>query len=296
MPRSIDDLKTGFIYCAHGGGAYKGAMNSNVQEAIDYWLAKGIRFLEINVAAAGKRVVLLHSLEPNELIKYEIYETPKPPLTYEWFLSQKLFPVSTRGLTPLSLNQLINYLIDYNDLIIMLDLWNQEYDDINIILGELKEIIGDNCDFYNRLIVEIYSWDMFKSVRDVDEHISIMWGCMPEMSETITFKDLLKENINMVSCPRTYIKTHLNQCKNFVENDLVLFSYSETNLHTKELKELGVKINNVDVVFYGLRILYELPLYYFYRIKSYLAHGYVMYKYYGVKRFCVSIANKFRIK
>ena len=70
MPTNFANLKRGFTYSAHGGGSYHGAINSNTKEAIEYWLGKGVRFLEINVTtAAGKLILLTHRLEPNEFLK-----------------------------------------------------------------------------------------------------------------------------------------------------------------------------------------------------------------------------------
>lgn len=299
MATDFDSLKKGFCYSAHGGGSYHGAINSNTKEAIEYWLDKGVRFLEINVtaaaAAAGKCVLLTHRLDPSEFLKYEIWDFPDYELTYEWFMGQKLFPVSTKGLTPLDLPSLIDYMRSHEDLIVMLDLWNQTKEDIDIIMSWVDSLLAVSEQMFNRLCIEVYSLKMLEQVRATGVNVKIMWGCMPGLSENMTAKALLQRDIKMVSLPFSYIKTNRSQFIDFRETDMLLFSYCETSLHSRELKKMGVHVNNVDVIFHGANILWEYPLYYYYKTKNKASHILIMYKRKGARGVLRLVREKMKL-
>ena len=95
---TVDDLCTEFHVGMHACGEMHGRRATNCKEAFEYWYNRGIRFFEIDAAATidGEFVCVAHRLTPEYLNKYQIIDC-KEENTSEWFLNQRLFPVSIRG-------------------------------------------------------------------------------------------------------------------------------------------------------------------------------------------------------
>ena len=121
---TVFDLKNGFQYAMHGNGAYKGLRQTNTLDALLYWYNKGVRVFEIDMARTddNQYVAVAHDMKDKSLRRLEIFNPPKYR-TAEWFMQQKLFSVSTKGLKPLSLQSIVNILKEHQDMIIMLDLF-----------------------------------------------------------------------------------------------------------------------------------------------------------------------------
>lgn len=101
---TITDLSKGFHYCMHGLGAYKGLRQTNTLEALNYWYKKGVRVFELDIAITddNQYFAVAHTVDAPSMKRLDIVERPQK-YTFDWFMSKKLFPVTTKGLTPISL-------------------------------------------------------------------------------------------------------------------------------------------------------------------------------------------------
>lgn len=95
---TVNDLYTGFHIGMHACGEMHGRRGTNCKEAFYAWYEKGVRFFEVDIAATvdGEFVAIAHGLTPKFLNKYQITDC-KEENTSDWFLKQKLFPVSIGG-------------------------------------------------------------------------------------------------------------------------------------------------------------------------------------------------------
>ena len=100
----IKSLKNTFTFGMHAGGAYNGLRYTNSLDAFKFWYSKGARFFEFDIAmdSNGNFAAITHSFKETDIRKRELFSKQKD-YTAEWFSNQKLYTISTKGLIPLSL-------------------------------------------------------------------------------------------------------------------------------------------------------------------------------------------------
>lgn len=140
----LTSLKGQYNYCMHGLGAIGGLRQTNTLEAFNRWYKRGVRVFEFDIARTedDRYVAVAHTVDEKSMFRMEITEKPQE-YTYDWYMGQKLFPKSTKGLTPLSLESIIQLLVKHNDCVFMLDLFGMFTEDkTKHFLNAIDTVVG----------------------------------------------------------------------------------------------------------------------------------------------------------
>ncbi len=175
---NVCDLKNSFHVAMHAMGSYHKLTYTNSREAFLSWYAKGLRIFEVDLAETEdkKFVCIAHRMAYKDLKRVGISAIPNH-LTAEWFLRQKLFPHMSKGLTPLSLEDLIDLLKQYQDVILMLDLFGQfERHAIERFSHCLKGFAGEDTSIIDRLLIETYNEEMTAAILKLIPGAHIIYG------------------------------------------------------------------------------------------------------------------------
>ncbi len=256
---NVFELKGGFYYAMHGGGAVCGKKHTNSKDAIDYWYKIGKRIFEFDLAPTsdGHYVAIAHHLNKSDLNNVEIYNIPSD-CTEEWFLQQHLYGRTTLGLTPLSLKRIIEKMEENPDVIVMLDLYGIFSEEATCRFGcELDTILRGRSDILNRLLVEVYCPDMIRGIRESGNQFNLIYGVDYGTIENYgiankTTPDYLKEQgVGFVSYPLFYSKEHPGELDKFVSAGFCMFCRTSSNVRTDQLKKIGIHVNLIDTYYEG---------------------------------------------
>ena len=281
---TIYDLKGKFTYAMHGCGAYRGILHSNSAEAFDYWRLGGANIFEIDVALAsdGHHVAVAHGLTDDYLRHWEIYKyPPQEERTSEWFCSQKYCRYSSKGLTTMSVADVINRMKNDSDVIVVFDLYNLWSAAAAAFAREIEKLI-DKCDsLWDRILIECYFQDQVEVVNVVNPRIHVIF-CVNDKAaqqykvEETSIERLKSLGVEFVSYPWKYSRGE-EDIKRYGDKGMAVMSLTHTNLHSRKLRNAGVNINNVDIRFKGLDFIWMIPVYLIGRIRYYSVKVYDHY-------------------
>lgn len=264
---NVHDLKNSFQYAMHGNGAYKGLRQTNTLDAMLYWYGRGVHIFEIDMARTSddRYVAVAHTVDRKSMIRLEIPEEPRA-YDYGWFMSQKLFPLTTGGLTPLSLESIVEFLEQHMDCVIMLDLFGFFTEqDIEHFLDALDPLVDGKPQLRDRLLLEAYNRTMSRAIFRRSDSYCIIYCARYEGNQEkdgfVPVDDLLEYNISFVSYPWMYHKLYPSEIKAYVDAGFTVFSRTRYNFQDRLLKAEGVSVNIVAYRFDGLKIMVQWPLY-----------------------------------
>ena len=211
-----------------------------------------------------KYVAVAHDLKDKSLKRLEIFNAPSER-TYNWFMEQKLFSISTRGLKPLSLERILTILETYSDIVIMLDLFGMfSSDESSDFTRTISDFIIDDS-LIDRLLLEAYNLNMVAGIKQINEKINVIYCARYEDNNNdknaVSCEELKKWNIKFVSYPWYCSKDHPKEIKGYARNGIVVFSRTKYNTIDSILKNAGVSVNIIAKRFDGWRIMYQWPLY-----------------------------------
>lgn len=265
--RTVFELKNGFEYAMHGNGAYKGLRQTNTLDAMQYWHRKGVRIFEIDMArtADERYVAVAHYMNCKDLGRLELFDLPEK-CTQKWFMNQKLFSISTKGLLPLSLEGIIEELQTHEDIIVMLDLFGMfTEEEAKQFTQAVATCIGGRNDLWERILLESYNKKMADGIQSISEEANVIACVRYEENEhdesTVMPKELLDRNIQFISYPWYCVKEHQDELENFVRNGITVFSRTKDNTNTADLRNIGVNVNIIAQRYDGWKIIYQYPLY-----------------------------------
>lgn len=247
---SVHQLKDSFQYAMHGCGAYKGLRQTNTKEAILHWYGKGVRVMEIDMASTsdGDYVAVAHHLDKKDLRRLEIFNLPESR-TKDWFMSQKLFSISTSGLTPLSLKSIVDLMKEKEDLIVMFDLFGLfSEQESKQFVEKLNAYIDDLC-IWDRCLLETYNTSMIEGIdaarKDTNIIACVRYEDNINEKEAISPECLLSNGVKFVSYP-WYIKAlHPEEIMQYSKAGITVFSRTKSNRQSHQLIKEGVSVNIV---------------------------------------------------
>ena len=254
----VKELLGKYRYGMRAMGSIAGTYHTNTLEGYEHWKKKGIEFWETDVAVTSdnKYVMIGHFLDAETMQRLEIKELP-PALTYDWYMKQKLFPKSTRGLTPLSIENIIEFAKEEPKSVYMLDMYpfslNESYIATKHFLKYLDECIGDNKYLYKRIIVEAYNKEMITAIKEYPQIEYIQMSVSKYMeNEKVTdinqFIEYAKDNgINVISYEWRYARRNIKHLEALKQCGFIFISRSITNLfETRKKKRYGVNVALLD--------------------------------------------------
>ena len=126
----------------HAGGGIDGLTYSNSKEALEQTLSRGNRVIEIDfLYTSDGHLVCAHDW-------HGITNQSSPP-DLETYKNLRIYG----KLTPLTAEELLDYMVQFNDLYIVLD--TKESDAVQIV-KDLIALCGDNSDLPHRFIIQLY--------------------------------------------------------------------------------------------------------------------------------------------
>lgn len=277
---TIENLRGNFTYAMHGCGAFRGILHSNSKEAYNHWKNK-VKVFETDVVETEDSQFVLfasHGLTARDLKRLEIYNPVSSGLrTKEWLLNQKVFTRSSCGLSVMSLEYVMDEMLEDENLIFIFDLFGLWESTSSFAQQLVKLVRGRNL--LNRIIVEVYYEIQIEALKDIDRRINIMY-CVKEESlprpNNIKMERLIELGVGSISYPWHYLDDS-NDLKRYVQAGFIIMSLTKSNRKCKKLKELGVNINNVDIVYTIGSLGCQISMYLWGRLKWYVVKIYDRY-------------------
>lgn len=253
---TIDELKDTFQYGMHGCGFYKGTNHVNSLEALRFWRKQGVKVMEIDIAKTHDDgfVALAHLMNKHYLNLVEIDIPEKTDnLTEEWFLEQKLCQRTTKGLSPMNLSMVVNLMREDPELFVMFDLWRMWREEDTFLFSNKLSSLYNESGLNNRCVIEVYNRDMINGIRKADKGLNIMY-CVhapkePEFDEDINPFALKELGINIISYPWLSTDDNPGELEKYHKEGFVIFSLYKDNRYCHIMKEAGVNVNLVDILY-----------------------------------------------
>ncbi|MBR3654599.1 MAG: hypothetical protein IKN62_04095 [Elusimicrobia bacterium] len=203
---------------AHACGQIDGKDYTNSLEAITQSIEKGYKFIEIDLCITDdKEIVAMHDL--NHFI--HITGNKNIDNKFHDIINQKIYnkytPLTTKGI-----NQIFN---TNKNLVLVTD----KITDYDILL--------DNFKFKDRMIVEVFSVKKYKEA--LRKGILYPALCIGKKEN---FKDVIKENIRMVTTSIEFLKQNIAIFKYFHKKGVVIMVYGTPEINDEQFlkNNLGV--------------------------------------------------------
>lgn len=281
---TVHELKDKFNYCMHGLGAFAGVRQTNTKEAFLRWYKKGVKVFEFDIGKTtdNKYVAVAHTVDEKSMRRMEVFEKPNV-YDFDWFMKQTLFSLSTKGLTPISLQNIIDMLSEYKDTVFMLDLFGMFTEEqILNFLDVLSLCIGEKTELKERFLIEAYTTETVAIVSKSGYKGIYCARYEYNMGENdvdavISF---LKENsVLFISYPFMYTEKFPGEIEKYSEGGMTVFSRTKYNNKNKKLMDCGVSVNIVSYVFDKKVCVFQYLRYMLACTRRLLAKIYVRIKY-----------------
>ncbi len=212
---------------AHALGAIDSAPYTNSLEAFEYNYNSGTRVFEVDICETSDgKLVLNHGWQQHKELRLGQENATSEPMSYAEFMNNKIFG----KYTPLSVDDLIELMVEYDDILIVLDYGSQFlYDEVNNVdeIFEVDKLIDISEKTINQII-------------EVDE--SLLDNIIPQIYYEEHFEKL-DEIYEFDNYIYTLYKNHYNTNPKAVmdfcrKNDIDVITsnlYGEQQVITKEL-------------------------------------------------------------
>lgn len=282
--RTVSDLKDTCQYGMHACGYYAGTKHSNTLDGMNYWRKKGVNIIEVDISRTtdGKFVALAHGMNKEYMLRLEVCDfSATNVFTHQWFMNQKLFKYSTKGLNPLDVSRIITEMERDEDLIVMFDLyniWNEE--GTAEFTKDLLTIIGERATITDRVVVEAYNQRMINGIKSISQGRVPIIYCVRDNStdgnhEWMSPEALKEQGIQVVSYPWKYTNTYPGEIGRYVSDGFIVFSCCPDFKDVNNCKLGGANTILLDVVYTKSNYWYRHPLYLMGRVKNRMVQKYI---------------------
>lgn len=244
-------------YNAHALGNYHGHIMTNCKEALEHSYKTGFRFFEADIQRTSDgHFVAYHLWTKADAARQQIpFDSENPVPDLKTFLNYKyLTNVFPSGLTPLTLDDIFDFMRTHRDITVMFDFLAGYIDRDNPEL--MKSFASKFTDkkIIDRSVVETYSLNNTRYLYEAGYTNVQPWIDMPENSEKEfqTIEEILsfitKYNIKNISMSPIRIKNHPADLEALHKAGVRVFSPG-WNM-TKDLKEaerLGLDVATTDL-------------------------------------------------
>lgn len=259
-------------YNAHALGNYRGFTYLNCKEALEHSYKTGFRFFEVDIQLTSDGHFVAYHLwtqvdADNLFIPFNV-QTPVPDL--KTFLNYRyLTNVFPTGLTPLTLENIFDFMKKYSDITVMFDFLTGYVDRDNPELMQNFASKFTDREIIGRSVVETYSLNNARYLYEAGYPNVQPWIDMPENSEKgfQTIEEILsfikKYNIKNVSMSSIRIKNHPTDLKSLHKAGVRVFSPGWNSVKDlKDAEKLGLDIATTDLPMYGGAKIIFLKQYY----------------------------------
>jgi hypothetical protein len=175
-------------------------------------------------------------------------------------LEQRLFTgVSDNGLTPISLDEILDFLLVKRDGVLMVDFKLCDKDSNAQIWKYLNDYISAHDIDGRRIVYEIYDENMLKGTKTIESDIRLQF-CIYDAVEIgnsylirkkpfVEIVDWMEENgIKVVSFPWQQAVENLDKLKYLKDMGYTVFSRTRNDIFSELLIKSGINVNLVDYI------------------------------------------------
>ena len=254
---NINDYKTGFHIGMHGLGFADGVAKKNTADVFEYWYRHGIRFFETDVAFTSDReiVLLAHDFIDRYLHRLEIYEKPEDGKWSRDYVSSLIVGRKTSQSGFLFWDDLCRIIKKAQDAVFMIDPYGRNEDEINDIVGRIKDLVESFPSAENRILLEIYTRSDVSKIKKQFPKICLIGGIEEKgydfFEENLTDKEkadiVVSLQLDFVSCPYEYCSKNCHIIKACNQGGMGVLSFSRFDTGRRKKKSLGINVNLVDI-------------------------------------------------
>lgn len=175
------------------GGVNQNYRYTNSKEGFIEHYNKGTRIFEVDLVETKEGAIVARHDWSNSL--YDILEQEneykdEKPLTLDEFKSKKINKI----LTPLTLNDMVDLMLEYDDFYIVTDTKSSKKDDVNRLFTKLVDKLNKNDpSLIDRIIPQIYNRDMFFLLKDIYDFKNVLYTLYLESSSYSEVIEFAKE-------------------------------------------------------------------------------------------------------
>ena len=175
------------------GGVNKNYRYTNSKEGFIEHYNKGTRIFEVDLVETKEGAIVARHDWSNSL--YDILEQEneykdEKALTLDEFKSKKI----NKTLTPLTLNDMVDLMLEYDDFYIVTDTKSSKKDDVNRVFTKLVDKLNKkDPSLIDRIIPQIYNRDMFFLLKDIYDFKNILYTLYLESSSYSEVIEFAKE-------------------------------------------------------------------------------------------------------
>lgn len=234
-------------YVAHALGGIDGFKYTNSKEALENSYKNGFRIFEVDIKlTSDNELVCVHGWKQKdyeERLGIE-YNKENPIMDYNTFMSLKI----QGQYTPLSFKDLSQFIMQHQDIYVMIDIGNKSYEETKKIYSKIIEDCENNDKTLQRLITAGHTTKMIKAIKECYDFdlINLYWAKKDKREEKIDtekeFVEYCKKNgISSLSVDTTvYTKDFGEYMK---KNNIILYVFTEN-----DEKAAGTILQTVDLV------------------------------------------------
>lgn len=260
MQSEYVDIDNGFFFGMHALGAVGDVMYPNAREGLLYWYNQGVKVFEVDISPTDDgKYVAYHDFNKDGFLKHGIQNVPGY-CTEQWFLGQRLYTEQTKsGLTPISLDGILDFLIKERDGVLMVDPKPTDADSNARLWRYLNDYITTNDIDGRRIVYEIYDENMLRGTQTIKSDIRLQFCIYDavEIGESYNIRKrpfmeivdwMEKNNIKVVSFPWQVAVEKLEELKYLKDKGYVVFSRTRNDIFSELLIKSGINVNLVDYV------------------------------------------------
>ena len=243
-------------YNAHALGNYLGYTMTNSKEALEYSYKTGFRFFEVDIHRTSDGHFVAYHLwtktdADNLHIPFNV-ENPVPDL--KTFLNYRyLTNVFPSGLTPLTLENIFDFMKKYTDVTVMFDLLAGYVDRDNSELMQTFAAKFTDKEIINRSVIETYSLNNARYLYEagypnIQPWIDVSENSEKEFQSIEEIIDFIKKyNIKNVSISFWRIKAYPADRQALSQAGVRVFCPIPQGVKIKEAKQMGIDVATTDL-------------------------------------------------
>lgn len=260
MQSNYVDIDSGFFYGMHALGSVGDIMYPNAKEGLLYWYEKGVRVFEVDISPTDdNKYVAFHDFDKDGFEKQGFENIPKQ-CSESWFLGQRLYKKQSKdGLTPISLDEILQFLLVERDGVLMVDPKPTDEDSNARLWKYLNDYISAHGIDGRRIVYEIYDENMLRGTKSIKSDIRLQF-CIYDAVEIgesylirqkpfIKIVEWMEENgIKVISFPWQQAVENLEKLRYLKEKGYTVFSRTRNDIFSELLVKSGINVNLVDYI------------------------------------------------
>lgn len=187
--KNIKDFNEYRLIAHAMGGVNQEKRYTNSKEAFFEHYNKGTRVFEVDLVETKDGVIVARHDWNNylyEVLEQENEKKDEQPLTLEEFKNKKI----NNNLTPLTFDDILDLMLEYDDFYIVTDTKSPDKDDVNRIFNKIvEEVKKKDKKLLDRIVPQIYNRDMYYVLNDIYEFNNILYTLY---MDNISYNDVIE--------------------------------------------------------------------------------------------------------